>query len=61
MTDGIKNKIAYAKSYWQESYSKELTDSDAIEIIETRENLISFFNDVLKKRQLAAEEGDFMG
>lgn len=59
MATEFKNKIEATKEFWQPYYGKQtLSDSDALEILDTTTALISLFNDVVKKRQLVIEESE---
>lgn len=58
MDENYKIKISKTKAYWQSDYKQELSDSDALEILDTTTDLISFFNDVVKSRQQERERGD---
>lgn len=58
MDGNYKIKISKTKAYWQSDYGHELSDSDALEILDTTTDLISFFSDVVKSRQQEKERGD---
>ncbi len=59
MNNFSKNKIEATKEFWQPEYEQELSDADALEILDTTYALISFFNEIAEKRQKARERGDF--